>query len=365
LNRSGELLLAPFDLERLAITGAAVTLLDGIRTDDNGANLRISPSGTVLFQLGNNGARVRSAEALWVSRDGAITPVDSAWRPFFDVAGGMALSPDGSRLAVRVQESPNGPADLWLKPLGRAPASKLTFFSGAVGGRPSWSTDGAEVRFLSADSVTRVLTVRADGTGQPRLLVRHPRGVYEMEPTPDGKALLVRVGSIPSGEIMLARLSDTTVQPLLPSGANQRAPTISPDGRWLAYVSDESGRDEIFVRPFPNVTDGRWQVSREGGIEPRWAHSGRELYYRAPGRAGPGSMMAAELLTAPTFTVTGVQRLFADSFLSDASHSLYAVARDDRRFLLWHRVGSGNDTPSSLILAEHWLGPAIREATRR
>jgi serine/threonine-protein kinase len=276
----------------------------------------------------------------------------------------MALSPDGSRLAVRVQESPKGPADLWLKPLGRAPASKLTF-SGAVGGRPSWSTDGAEVRFLSADSMTRVLTVRADGTGQPRLLVRHPRGVYEMEPTPDGKALLVRVGSIPSGEIMLARLSDTTVQPLLPSGANQRAPTISPDGRWLAYVSDESGRGEIFVRPFPNVTDGRWQVSREGGIEPRWAHSGRELYYRAPGRAGPGSMMAAELLTAPTFTVTGVQRLFTDSFLSDASHSLYAVARDDRRFLLWHRVGRGNDTPSSLVLAEHWLGPAIREATRR
>jgi serine/threonine-protein kinase len=262
-----------------------------------------------------------------------------------------------------IQASKERNTDVWIKQLDRGPVSRLTF-SQAVLGRPAWSPDGAEVRFLKGDTVFSVWSVRADGSGEARRLRKHALGIYELESTPDGAALILRVNSVPEGDIALARLSDTTITPLLATDFNEKSPAVSPDGRWLAYVSDESGRDEVYVRPFPRVSEGRWQVSKDGGTEPRWAHSGRELFYRMPGTDGAGSMMAEEVVTTPVFAATALRPLFADSFLTDDTHHLYAVARDDRRFLMWRPVAGEQEAPGTLVLAEHWLKGVVAGARR-
>jgi serine/threonine-protein kinase len=124
---------------------------------------------------------------------------------------------------------------------------------------------------------------------------------------------------------------DSVPKPLIATRFREAAPTLSPDGRWLAYTSNETGRSEVYVRPFPDVGAGKFVVSPSGGETPRWSHSGRELFYRTLGN----DFVAAEVRTAPTFAVVGEKRLFpAGGFLSNRQHPAYDVAPDDRRFLM-------------------------------
>ena len=129
----------------------------------------------------------------------------------------------------------------------------------------------------------------------------------------------------------------------------EHSPALSPDGRWLVYVSNRSGRDEVYVRPFPNAGDARWQVSPNGGIEPVWAHSGRELFYRN----GANELVAAEVVATPRFTV-GTQRVLFSlvDYQTDDPHTPYAVSSDDQRFMMIRRAGAAQ---GELILVLNWF----------
>jgi len=202
----------------------------------------------------------------------------------------------------------------------------------------------------------------SDGTGTERRLLDHTRTIFEVVRTRDTSQLIVRLGVPPSRDVFLFQLGDTVPRPLLAEAFEEVTPVLSPDGRWMAYASNESGRYEVYVRPFPAVDQGRWQVSREGGSEPRWARNGRELFFRS----GDNALMAAAVTPGNTFVTGEVRSLFSVAgFLPGNNHQYYAVAPDDRRFLFLRSLGGTQAVgPAYVTLVDNWLGE-LRAGARR
>jgi len=172
--------------------------------------------------------------------------------------------------------------------------------------------------------------------------------------SPDGDWLVYRTESTASGngDILARRLSgDSATVPLFATAARELAPAISADGRWLAYTTDEGGTSEVFVRPWPDVNAGRWQVSRDGGTAPLWSADGAELFFISSRQ----ELMVAEVRGTPTFGVRSVRPLWSVSgYLVDGYHATYAVSRDGRRFLFGRQDAAQQDRAAKLILVRHW-----------
>ncbi len=167
--------------------------------------------------------------------------------------------------------------------------------------------------------------------------------------SPDGEWLVYRVNA-ESPDLYALRIGvDSVPVPLVATEFLETAPRVSPDGRWLAYVSNESGQREVYVRPFPNTNDGKWQVSTDGGSEPVWAHSGRELFYR-----GGQSLISVEVLPGATF-VTGERRVLfsTQGFRGSRNHQRYDVTPDDQRFVMIRNPGSQEAV--ELIVVENFF----------
>ena len=142
---------------------------------------------------------------------------------------------------------------------------------------------------------------------------------------------------------------DTTPVPLVASPAEEDGPALSPDMKWLAYNSNESGKPEVFVRPFPNTNGAKFAVSNAGGTEPRWSHSGRELFFRD----GAGNFVAAKIATGPSFQITEKRVLFsASEYLADGNNHSYDISPDDQTFYFIRPV---DKTPGQLIVVLNWL----------
>ncbi len=168
--------------------------------------------------------------------------------------------------------------------------------------------------------------------------------------------MIVRVGAPGTRDIMLWQRGAKDVTPLVADAkASEAEVTLSPDGHWMAYVSDESGRAEVYVRPFPNVDSGKWQVSRTGGQEPLWAHSGRELYYRD----AKLDLVAVTIRPGVAFEAAEQRTLFSTKgFQADAlSRRVYDIAPDDRRFLFARTFGEtgGSLGPPQLVRVDNWF----------
>lgn len=175
----------------------------------------------------------------------------------------------------------------------------------------------------------------------------------------DGSWLILRSFTGGSGRDIYARRTagDTAIRELVATPVNEVTPALSPDGRWLAYVSEESGRNEVFLRPFPNISEAKRQVSIKGGSEPVWAHSGRELFFVD----GDNQLVAAEISAAPVLTVGRQQVLFSRArFAGDPLHPRYAVAPDDRRFLMVQFMAGGDE----LVLVQNWFEVLKRKLKR-
>jgi serine/threonine-protein kinase len=170
--------------------------------------------------------------------------------------------------------------------------------------------------------------------------------------SPDGKWLIFRTGTYQAGlgDILAVRPGvDTVPTALVATAFAEYTPALSPDGRWLAYTSNETGAREVYVVPFPNTGTAKWAVSTQGGIEPAWAHSGRELFYRN----GAGYLMSVQVSASPTFTIGRTTTLFdAAGFSASAQHQQYAVAPDDKRFLMLR--ARGRRVADKLIVVESW-----------
>ena len=345
LNKT--LMLVPFDQTSMKVTGEPTTLVEGMRLGPAGStDLAVSQAGTLVYATSTGTAK---KQLVWVTRDGKAQSVDPDWEGDFLFP---AISPDGKRLAV-ARRTDAQTIDLWIKQLDRGPSIKLTL-EGSGNLFPTWTPDGRSVTFSSNTAGSYDLwTKRADGSAQAVLQFHEKRNVFGARWSPDGKWLIFQTDAseLGSGDILGIRLGiDTTPVPLVATRFTEVAPAPSPDGRWLAYTSNESGRYEIYVVPFPNTGAAKWAVSTRGGTEPQWSRSGKELFYRD----GSRNLVAVAIRTTPTFSLGGSTALFsAAGFASDEFGAEYAVAPDDQRFLMIRsRAASGSD---ELIVVENWF----------
>jgi Tol biopolymer transport system component len=351
VTADGKLIAIPFDPKKLELTGAPVALIEGIGVRNGGFNvdLALAGNGTLAYTTGGT---LGSRRAVWVSREGAVSPVDPGWDPQGVIAS-ASLSADGK--AVAVDLSREGRRDIWVKRLPDGPFSRVTF-GDTSSVRPTWSPDGREVLYVidrSGSGVGPVYAHRADGTGAARLLVSSPTIDFgQIAPSRDGRWLVLRTAPIGPGstDILGLKAGDTTLVPLVATPAAELFPSLSPDGHWLAYASNESGTSEVYVRPFPETASAKWQVSTAGGSEPAWSSTGRELFYIN----GKIEMVSAEIPPGGTFSVGRQRTLFSVAQLSRGGPvPSYSVSPDDKRFLM---VREGETAQQSeLVVAENWL----------
>jgi serine/threonine-protein kinase len=267
----------------------------------------------------------------------------------------VALSPDGSQVAVEFinGKSNTSVPDIWIKRLNGGQLSRLTY-EGTNNLRPSWSRDGRDVLFISNRGGPLALyRQRADGSAPAQRVASNPRELGEGLESRDGQWLVLRSADAACCDILAMRPGvDSVPKPLLATSFRERSPSLSPDGKWLAYASDETGRFEVFVRPFPDAQSAKWQVSTGGGSSPHWSAQGNELFYLD----NANEMQAAHVTTRPTFGILSTERLFSASgyFVSPWAQA-YDVSPDGQRFLML-RVGSATGAvPASLVLVENYL----------
>jgi hypothetical protein len=335
-----------------------VSLLEGIGIEIGGfsTTLQLSNSGTLVY---TTGAAARPRQAVWVSREGLETPVDSSWEPPGTITA-ASLSPDGTALAAEIVL--NGNSALWIKHLPSGPASRVTF-GDTANLRPTWSADGRSLVYVGNAGANggQVMRRRADGTGAAQLLVKSPFAFAQASETHDGKWVLARRSFLEAGagDIYGIRAGDSTLTPLVTGPATEIEPVVSPDGRWLAYTSNESGQPEVYVRPFPDAGSARWQVSVAGGRDPRWSHSGKELFYWSAGNR----MMSVGIRPGATFGFEQPRALFTTTaYVSGGAVQPYDVSPDDRRFVML-RETSANER-SEFIVVENWT-TELRARTKR
>jgi Tol biopolymer transport system component/tRNA A-37 threonylcarbamoyl transferase component Bud32 len=356
VTADGKLIAIPFDLKKLEVTGPPVALIEGIGVRGGGFNidLVLSSNGTLVYTTGGT---LGSRRAAWVSREGVASPVDPAWDPQ-GVIESVSLSPNGKAVAVGL--SRDGRRDIWVKQLPDGPFSRITF-GDTSSVRPSWSPDGREVFYIrdrAGSGVGPALAHRADGTGTGRSLLSSTLDFGQIAPSRDGRWLVLRTAS-GNNEILGLKAGDTTLVPLVVSPATELYPALSPDGRWLAYASTESGAMEVYVRPFPETASAKWQVSTAGGAEPVWASGGRELFYIN----GKAELVSAEIPAGATFSVGRQRVLFSVAqFFRPGPVPSYALSPDDRRFLMV-REGEASQQ-SELVIAEHWMQELTGQAEK-
>jgi serine/threonine-protein kinase len=307
----------------------------------------------------------------WVTRSGRATLVDAEWtfNPGRDNRS-WDISPDGSRLALKALTDLG--SDIWVKTLPDGPIARFTF-DPAEERMPRWSPDGRSLLFISPrNGNLDVWSRRTDGFGDAVLVADLEQSIADVVWSPDGQWLIMRTagaaGVVGNRDLYIMRVGgDTIPRKLLAAGADEASPAFSPDGRWLAYHSEETGRREVFVRPFPNVEAGQFQVSAGGGRAPVWSNRGDELFYVADGNgenATSRRLMVATIDLDPTFQVMRRQVLFPieDNYYLANNTTSYRIASDDERFLMARYVGESARV--ELVLVQNFF-EELRENVAR
>jgi len=280
------------------VTGGPVPVQQGIQqaaTNSSGAaQAAWSDSGSMAFVPG--GATALERDLVWLNRQGLQERTTAPRRNFW----GLTLSPDGTQAAVVVANTVGvAGTDIWVWTIARGALTRLTFTGAAVS--PVWTRDGRRICY---SGTVEAFCQAADGSGQPLSLFKFPGSTELGSISPDGVRLVFTVSAqtaVAERDILVATLgSPIEIRPLIKTALGESSPRISPDGRWIAYASDESGRTEVYVRPFPEVDQGRWQVSTDGGVDPRWAKNGRELFFAKGGFGTPRSFWSTQVHVAAT-----------------------------------------------------------------
>jgi eukaryotic-like serine/threonine-protein kinase len=340
-GRQQALVAQTFDSSHATLTGEVIPVPGAESAAFNGALARssvsVSNDGTVLIGTGSDRYQLS-----WLDRQGNV--VSTLGQP--DRYGSVRISPDGLRVAVVLADSFSR-SDLWLLELARAIPSRLTFLGG-IFGTGNWSPDSQQVAFHLL-SGRRVLVRRANGAGQEETILHSQHTVYLNDWSADGRFLLY-TQQTPEGrsELWLFPLQgDRKPEPFLKNEFNEFQGQVSPDNRWVAYCSDESGGvNEVYVTSFP-AAGPRWRVSNGGGSYVRWSRNGRELFYRAL----DGTLMVASVQAgkhglefstpSPLFRVWYPAGMFAYP---------YDVAPDGQRILALMPSKAAEDNPSLTVL---------------
>jgi serine/threonine-protein kinase len=348
-----------FDPERLEVRGTPVPILEGIRVEPGGAvQFSVGEDGTLVYLRGTTpGNRLA-----WIDRAGKVERLDMASQSVLY----PRLSPDGTRVALIAQ------GGIWIWHLGRKTFTRLTDPGSELkSGRywnVWWTPDGQRlVLAFQHENEHAVYWQAADGTGAAERIVTSTTWIDQGSVSPDGRWLVLGAATSASGHDIVAvdlgnmgglharvssEPSDSTreLRPLVQTKFNERNPEISPDGRWVAYDSDESGSFEVYVRPFPDVNAGRWQISERGGVHPRWGRNGHELFYVAPDR----SVMSVPMQPRTGLAVGGATRV-ADLSPSNNPHGgrMYDVSADGTRILAVQDADEAGQAEIHVVL--NWI----------
>jgi serine/threonine-protein kinase len=322
---NGALMGVRIDLDAGRLLGDPVALGAVITTEITGASqAALSPAGTLVYVPPSSGAFL-----------GWFDPADGSFEPIGPetptAISYPRLSPDGRRVAASVTSA--GRTDIWVYDMVSRTPTRLTTTS-SINERPEWSPDGTRVLYRGDRGTRSAIWWQHVDLSEPAepLLASDAHDYYEGVLTPNGNALVYQLddAGVNQADVWYRHLGDdTTARPIAATNFAEAQARISPDGRWVAYVTDASGASQVVVQPFPGP-GGRVQISSAGGSEPVWSRDGRRIFYR-DGR----HLLAASIATTPEFAVTGRTELFPDTFLfAQAPHANYDVSLDGRRFLM-------------------------------
>ena len=351
----GKLYAAPMDVRRLALTGPAVPVIEevGGMTDYGLAQMDVSRNGTLVYVAG----KARKTILTWLDSSGqtrALRPLPANYEPR------VQFAPDGKRVALSLTEGVND--DLWVYDWERDTMTRLTFTG--YEGIPAWSPDGKHIVFSStrdggADSL---YWMRADGAGQAVRLTEAKNPQFAFSFSPDGKRLAfaeldphtnVDLWTLPLEGAASDHPKAGKPEPFLVTSFNEMVPMISPDGHWLAYNSDESGRHEVYVRPFPGP-GGKWQISTAGGEKPVWSKKAHELFYGSD----EGIMVASYTTTLEAFMASKPRIWAAKKDLG----GFYDLAPDGKRFVVGQLEGSEQTAPTHATILLNFSDELRRRA---
>jgi serine/threonine-protein kinase len=348
---NGTLFAVRFDSKRQAVTGAPVPIMEGVsETAASWAgNFSVSLDGSFVYRPGLFSGNKRTLA--WLDRQGHE---QATAMPFRDHAM-PRLSPDGTKILVTSSE---GETDIWVWNIAKETPTRLTF-GPAVDAFAIWMPDSRRVIFRSTDGGrTDIYRRMADGTGELEPLTKNGTGGEPESVSPDGKFLVYRTGdpATTGSDLRLLPLDGTgeSMALLADPKYNEFGGDVSPDGRWIAYQSNEATKNAIYVRPFPNVNGGKWMVSAEGGTQNRWSRSGHELFYVIWPRLyrvaiTPG---AAFVFDKPQLVVENLQYSLGPYNFGTVTG--YDVAADGR-FLFAKSQGTGASAINALVVVTHWF----------
>ena len=347
----GTLRAVTFDLDQLRVTGDPVPVVDGVNTSATGAaNYAVVQDGSLVYVSGSGGGVAGGVRLLvWVDREGEEEPLAAEPDLYF---GGPRLSPDGTRVALGRADGEGG-TDIHIYDVRRNNFTQLTFSAeGELA--PLWTPDGEHVVFSSTrDGGAMNLYVKAaDGTGEVERLTEGSVRELAYSWSADGETLVFLSGT---DLHTLSFESEPSASPLLEAAFNLNRPRVSPDGRWIAYESDEDGAFNVYVQPFPDVDSGKWKVSTQGRGNPVWSPDGTELFY-----ASGDAVMVVPVTTDPSFDVGNPTTLFDGQYGRAFGRSFadFDLSPDGDRLLLRKPAGLDTDAtaaPAELVVIFNWF----------
>jgi Tol biopolymer transport system component len=343
-----------FDLNDLKVLGSDILVLEDLFNNPDGSIVKyaVSDSGTLVYIPGIVSEVIENT-LVWVTRDGKEeplgTPVGRYYMP--------KISPDGKSVALCVAGENT---DVKVLDLERNSFMRLTLDE-SMDMVPIWTPDGKRIVYHSSGKKMGVYWKNADGTGQRELLISEPdRALYPYSWSSDGKTLVMgeTQDAVTKYDISILPMEgERTRKPLLQEDYLEMMPQISPDGKWIAYCSNESGENEIFVRPFPDVDKGKHQVSTTGGFAPRWAPDGNELYYMNV-IENEVVVIVAKVETEPAFKLSSPEPLFQGAYGGPSCP--WDVHPNGKKFLMIKNLSSTSpestaaDRPK-IIVVKNWF----------
>jgi Tol biopolymer transport system component len=338
--RDGILMAQPFDAKKAELGGEPVAIAERVSAFRAVGHFSLSDNGVLLFQPG---AADERTQLVWVDRDGkdlgTVTPPGSFWSP--------SLSPDGRKVAVDLSDALQG--DIWIYDLVRNVSSRLTYEK-ENSTSPIWSADGKRIiYYVDEGPISNLYQIASGGTGQAELLVKNEFPKNPFDASRDGRWMLFSsAGANTLQDLWIYSTADKTSKPWLATPFREAAGEFSPDGKWIVYESDESGRSEIYVRGFPE-SEEKWLISNGGGAQARWSDNGQEIFYVSEG----GKMMAVAVSSSAGFSAATPVELFPVQLRTTVpGPRQYDVSSDGTKFLLNRQAEAAIQEP--LVLVQNW-----------